>query len=100
MKFTGGITPFIFNFSSSDGGEWSDSSPHRIFCHRGNISGAHEIGAAWAPEPVWRQCRQEKSFASDGIRSTMYPLCSLFTVPTTSVLFMWLKFGTAQIIEW
>jgi len=77
MKVSGGIAPLILNLSTSDGGEWSDSSRHRILCQRGNISGAHEIGAGWAPEPVWRLCRQENSFASDGIRSTMYRLCSM-----------------------
>ena len=76
MKVSGGIAPPFLNLSTSDGGKWSDSSLHRILCQRGNISGAHEI-AGWAPEPVWRLCRQEKSFASNGIRSTMYRLCSL-----------------------
>jgi hypothetical protein len=59
-------SPYSFLTSTTDGGEWSASHPTALY-PRGN-GPAVPIGqeAGWAPEPVWTQRLEEKSFVSGG----------------------------------
>jgi hypothetical protein len=54
--------------SALDGGEWSASRPERVSPPGTGspVPGGQETG--WAPEPVWTQRLEERSFASAGDR--------------------------------
>jgi hypothetical protein len=64
--------PYSFSTSALDGGEWSASHPGRALAPgKGSpVPSAQEAG--WAPEPVWTQRLQEKSFASAGDRTSIW----------------------------
>jgi hypothetical protein len=55
---------YSFLTSALEGGEWSASRPGRAL-HQGKEPPAPIVQeAGWAPEPVWTQRLEEKSFAS------------------------------------
>jgi hypothetical protein len=58
---------YSFTTSALDGGEWSASRPGRAFTPGVRTPGTHCTG--WAPEPVWTQRIEEKSFAPAGDRT-------------------------------
>jgi hypothetical protein len=57
--------------SALDGGQWSASGPSRALPpgKRPLVPIGHEAG--WAPEPVWTQRLEEKSFASAGDQTSV-----------------------------
>jgi hypothetical protein len=65
----GGIAPAHSRPLALDGGEWSASRPGRAFTpgERTQVPIVQEAG--WAPEPVWTQRLEEKSFAPAGDRT-------------------------------
>jgi hypothetical protein len=60
---------YSFTTSALDGGEWPASCPGRALPPGTGptVPIGHEAG--WAPEPVWTQRIEEKSFASAGNRT-------------------------------
>jgi hypothetical protein len=64
-------SPYSFTTWAVDGGEWSGSRPgHALLLGKGPpVPTGQE--AAWAPEPVWTQKLEEKSFASAGDRTSI-----------------------------
>jgi hypothetical protein len=60
---------YSFSTSALDGGEWSVSRPgHALAPGKGPpVPIVQEAG--WAPEPVWTQRLEEKSFVSPGDRN-------------------------------
>jgi hypothetical protein len=61
---------YSFSTSALDEGEWSASRPGRAFLPPGKgppVPIVQEAG--WAPEPVWTQRLEEKSFAPAGDRT-------------------------------
>jgi hypothetical protein len=60
---------YSFTTSALDGGEWSASRPSRALPpeNRPPVPIVQEAG--WAPEPVWTQRLEEKSFAPAGDRT-------------------------------
>jgi hypothetical protein len=59
---------YSFTTSALDGGEWSASRPAALSPGKGTpVPIVQEAG--WAPEPVWTQRLQEKSFAPAGDRT-------------------------------
>jgi hypothetical protein len=60
---------YSFLTSALDGGEWSASRPGRAL-HPGKGPPVRIVQeAGWAPEPVWTQRLEEKSFATAGDRT-------------------------------
>jgi hypothetical protein len=72
-KAWGGRSYSSYSFSTSalDGGEWSASRPGRALAQGKGppVPIVQEVG--WAPEPVWIQTLQEKSFASVWYRTSI-----------------------------
>jgi hypothetical protein len=62
-----------FSTSALDGGEWSASCPGRALPPGKGPPLPIVQEAGWAPEPVWTQRLEEKSFASAGDRSPGRP---------------------------
>jgi hypothetical protein len=60
----GGVAP---THSALDGGEWSASRPGRALPPGKGPPVPIVQEARWAPEPVWTQRLEEKSFALPGI---------------------------------
>jgi hypothetical protein len=52
---------YSFTTSALDGGEWSASRPGRAFNPGERTPGTGQE-AGWAPDPVWTQRMEEKSF--------------------------------------
>jgi hypothetical protein len=65
MEALGGEEYSFYSFSTSalDGGEWSASRLGRAFTHGKGPPVPIVQEAGWAPEPVWTQRLEEKSFA-------------------------------------
>jgi hypothetical protein len=57
---------YSFTNSALDGGEWSASLPGRTLPPAKGPPVPTGQEAGWAPEPVWTQRLEEKSFASAG----------------------------------
>jgi hypothetical protein len=57
---------YSFTTSALDGGEWSASRPGRALATEKGPPVPIVQEAGWAPEPVWTQSLEEKSFASTG----------------------------------
>jgi hypothetical protein len=55
-------TSYSFSTSSLGGGEWSASSPGRALAPGKGRPVPIVQGAGWAPQPVWTQRLEEKSF--------------------------------------
>jgi hypothetical protein len=71
---------YSFMTSALDGGEWSASRPGRALVP-GKGPPVHIVQeAGWAPEPVWKQRIQEKSFR----------LCQGFIHCTGKIVFIYL----------
>jgi hypothetical protein len=71
------ITPLILTF----GARWrrvQHHAPDSLLQGKAPVSIAWEV--LWAPEPVWKIWRTEKSLAATGIRIPDYPTPSLGTV--------------------
>jgi hypothetical protein len=64
-----GCTYYLFLNSALDGGEWSMSRPGRALPPRKGPRVLIVQEAGWAPEPVWTQRIEEKSFAFAGYRT-------------------------------
>jgi hypothetical protein len=60
---------YSFSTSALDGGEWSASHPGRAFTPEERTPLPIVQEAGWAPEPVWTQRVEEKSFAPAGDRT-------------------------------
>jgi hypothetical protein len=60
---------YSFTKSALDGGEWSASRPGRALPSRKGPPVPIGEEAGWAPEPVWTQRIEEKSFAPSGDRN-------------------------------
>jgi hypothetical protein len=60
---------YSFLTSALDGGEWSASLPVRALAPGKGPPVPIVQEAVWAPEPVWTQRLEEKSFAPVGDRS-------------------------------
>jgi hypothetical protein len=60
---------YSFTTSALDGGEWSVSRPGRALPPEKGPAVPIVQEAGWAPEPVWTQRLQEKSFAPAGDRT-------------------------------
>jgi hypothetical protein len=72
MEALGGgeeYSSYSFTTSALDGGEWSASHPRRAFTPGERTPVAIVQEAEWAPEPVWTQRIEEKSFAPAGNRT-------------------------------
>jgi hypothetical protein len=65
----GGDSSYSFTTSAQDGGEWSASRPGRALPLGKGPPLPTEQEAGWAPEPVWTQRTDEKSFARAGDRT-------------------------------
>jgi hypothetical protein len=59
---------YSFSTSALDGGEWSASRPGRALLPGKGPPVPNVQEAGWAPEPVWTQRSEEKSFATAGDR--------------------------------
>jgi hypothetical protein len=57
--------------SELDGGEWSASRPGRALAPGKGPSVPIVEEAGWAPEPVWTQRIEEKSFSPAGDRTSI-----------------------------
>jgi len=64
-------TSYSFFTSALDGGEWSASRPGRGLPPRKGPPLPIVQEAGWAPEPVWTQRLEEKSFAPAGDRTSI-----------------------------
>jgi hypothetical protein len=53
---------YSFSTSALDGGDWSASRPGRALAPEKDPPVPIVQGAGWAPEPVWTQRLEEKSF--------------------------------------
>jgi hypothetical protein len=62
---------YSFTSSALDGDEWSASRTGGASAPRKGPPGTHCTEAGWAPEPVWTQRLDEKSFASAGDRTSI-----------------------------
>jgi hypothetical protein len=60
---------YSFSTSALDGGEWSASRPGRALPPEKGPPVPIVQEAGWAPEPVWTQKLEEKSFAPAGNRT-------------------------------
>jgi hypothetical protein len=60
---------YSFSTSALDGGEWSASRPGRAFTPGEGTPVPIGQEAGWAPQPVWTQRIEEKSFAPAGDRT-------------------------------
>jgi hypothetical protein len=60
---------YSFTTSALDGGEWSASRPGRALPPEKGPPVPTVQEAGWAPEPVWTQRLEEKSFAPAGDRT-------------------------------
>jgi hypothetical protein len=60
---------YSFSTSALDGGEWSASRPGRALPPGKGPPVPIGQEAGWAPEPVWIQRLEEKSFAPTGDRT-------------------------------
>jgi hypothetical protein len=71
MEALGGERRYSSSFYTSalDGGEWSASHPDRALSPGKGPPVRIVQEAGWAPEPVWTQRLEEKSFAPAGDRS-------------------------------
>jgi hypothetical protein len=65
----GGIAPTHSRPQQLDGGEWSASRPGRALPPGKGPQVLIVQEAGWAPEPVWTQRIEEKSFAPTGDRT-------------------------------
>jgi hypothetical protein len=61
---------YSLSTSAVDGGEWSASRPGRILTPGKGPPVPVVQEAGWAPEPVWTQRLEEKSFATAGDRTS------------------------------
>jgi hypothetical protein len=62
---------YSFLTSALDGGEWSALRPGRALAPGKGPPVPIVQEAGWAPEPVWTQRLEEKSFASSGDRTSI-----------------------------
>jgi hypothetical protein len=62
---------YSFSTSALDGGEWSASRPGRALPPGKGPPVPIVQEAGWAPEPVWTQRLEEKSFSTDGDRNEL-----------------------------
>jgi hypothetical protein len=72
MEALGGerrYSSYSFSTSALDGGEWSASRPGRALPPEKGPPVPSVQEAGWAPEPVWTQRIEEKSFAPAGDRT-------------------------------
>jgi hypothetical protein len=72
MEAIGGerrYSSYSFTTSALDGGEWSASRPGRALSPEKGPPVPIVQEAGWAPEPVWTQRIEEKSFAPAGDRT-------------------------------
>jgi hypothetical protein len=60
---------YSFSTSALDGGEWSASRPGRALAPVKGPAVPTVQEAGWAPESVWTQRLEEKSFAPAGIET-------------------------------
>jgi hypothetical protein len=60
---------YSFMTSAQDGREWSASRPGRVLLPGEGPPVPIVQEAGWAPEPVWTQRLEEKSFAPAGVRT-------------------------------
>jgi hypothetical protein len=60
---------YTFTTSALDGGEWSSSRPGRVLPLGKEAPVPIVQEAGWAPEPVWTQRLEEKSFSCAGNRT-------------------------------
>jgi hypothetical protein len=74
---------YSFTISALDGGEWSASRPGRALPPGKEPPVPIVQEAGWAPEPVWTQRLQEKSFAPDGDRT---PIARSFSQQSDTIL--------------
>jgi hypothetical protein len=65
---------FSFTTSALDGGEWSASRPGRALPPEKGPPVPIVQEAGWAPELVWTQRLEEKSFAPAGDRTPIMPV--------------------------
>jgi hypothetical protein len=59
------VSLYSFMTSQLDGVSGQDHAPAALY-PREETPGTHSTGGGWAPEPVWTQRLEEKSFASAG----------------------------------
>jgi hypothetical protein len=72
MEALGGeYSSYSFTTSALDGGEWSASRPGRVLPPGKGSPVPIVQEAGWAPEPVWTQRLEEKSFAPAGERTSI-----------------------------
>jgi hypothetical protein len=73
MEALGGemYSSYSFTTSALDGGEWSASRPGRALPPGKGPPAPLLQEAGWAPEPVWTQRLEEKSFAPAGDRTSI-----------------------------
>jgi hypothetical protein len=74
MEALGGerrYSSYLFTTSALDGGEWSASRPGRALLPGKGPPVPIVQEAGWAPEPVWTERLEEKSFASAGDRTSI-----------------------------
>jgi hypothetical protein len=62
---------YSFTTSAYDGGEWSASRPGRVLAPGKGLTVPIVQEAGRAPEPVWSQRLEEKSFPSAGDRTSI-----------------------------
>jgi hypothetical protein len=90
MEALGGerrYSSYSFSTSALDGGEWSASRPGRAFTPGQGPQVPIVQEAGCAPEPVWTQRIEEKSFAPAGDRSpVVQPVVRLYTDWATRLL--------------
>jgi hypothetical protein len=68
---------YSFSTSAVDGGEWSASRPGRALAPGKGLPVPIVQEAVWAPEPVWTQRLEEKSFVYAGDRTSISRSSSL-----------------------
>jgi hypothetical protein len=79
-----------YTIKAPDGGEWSASRPGRALGPRKGLPIPTVQEAGWAPEPVWTQRLQEKSFrirrGSNPDRPVVQPVARHYTDWATTAL--------------
>jgi hypothetical protein len=81
---------YSFSNSALDGGEWSASRPGRSLPRGKDPPVPIVQEAGWAPEPVWTQTLEEKSFAPSGDRLRYLMVRTKQRVVAKSTVFIWL----------
>jgi hypothetical protein len=88
MEALGGerrYSSYSFTTSALDGNEWSAPLPSRVLPPVPIV-----LEAGWAPEPVWTQRLEEKSFAPAGDRTPIARSSShINTLPLESASLLW-----------